>query len=221
MRVLLVEDDTGLGEAVIAGLRLENLAVDWASTVREAEDLLISTQFDVVCLDLGLPDGDGLDLCRKMQAGELKRPHRLLMLTARDAVADRVTGLDAGADDYLIKPFKIAELTARIRALVRRADQRGSVLSVGDLTIDASTHQVLRGGLSVALTSREFAVLHYLAVHAGQVVSAERLMEHCWDAHADELSNSVKVIMSRVRAKLGDPALISTLRGAGYRLESE
>jgi len=220
VRVLLVEDDQALGDAVATGLRLERLAVDWATTAAEAEDLLLVTEYDVVCLDLGLPDGDGLDLCERMQSGQLLRPRRLLMLTARDAVSDRVAGLDAGADDYLVKPFKIAELTARIRALLRRDDQRGSMIEVGDLAIDVARHAVTRAGAAVELTGREFAVLHYLAAHAGEVVSAERLFEHCWDAHADDLSGSVKVIMSRVRGKLGEPSPITTVRGVGYRLEN-
>ena len=219
MRVLVVEDDAALGDAIVTGLRLEQLAVDWATTAADAQELLAATRYDVVCLDLGLPDGDGLDLCRNMQAGELLRPHRLLMLTARDAVSDRVAGLDAGADDYLVKPFKLAELAARIRALLRRGDQEGSELSVGDLTLDIAAHSAHRNNRQLDLTGREFAVLHYLAVHAGEAISAERLLEHCWDAHADELTTSVKVILSRVRAKLGEPSPITTIRGVGYRLD--
>ena len=220
MRVLLVEDDRSLGDAVVTGLRLEDLAVDWAESSADAEMLLIATEYDVVCLDLGLPDGDGLDLCRRMQDGDLVRPQRLLMLTARDGVADRVAGLDAGADDYLVKPFSLAELAARIRALLRRDVQRGSVIEVGDLRIDEASRRVERGGNALALTGREYSVLRYLAAHAGDVVSAERLLEHCWDANADDLSGSVKVIVSRVRAKLAEPPMIATIRGAGYRLES-
>ena len=220
MRVLLVEDDAALGDAVATGLRLEQLAVDWAATAADAEGLLTTTRYDVVCLDLGLPDGDGLDLCRRMQRGELIRPDRLLMLTARDAVTDRVAGLDAGADDYLVKPFKLAELAARIRALLRRSDQEGTTLTIGDLTLDVAAHRASRNGLRLELTGREFAVLHYLAVHAGEPISAERLLEHCWDAHADELTTSVKVILSRVRGKLGEPSMITTIRGVGYRLEA-
>lgn len=220
MRVLLVEDDRSLGEAVVTGLRLEDLAVDWAVSATEAEERLVATEYDVVCLDLGLPDGDGLELCRQMQDGVLVRPQRLLMLTARDGVADRVAGLDAGADDYLVKPFSLVELAARIRALLRREVQRGSVIEMGDLRIDEAGRRVARRGVGVDLTGREYAVLHYLAVHPGEVVPAERLLEHCWDAHADDLSGSVKVIVSRLRGKLGEPALISTVRGAGYRLDA-
>ena len=219
MRVLLVEDDASLGDTVVTGLRLEDLAVDWAATAAQAEEFLVVTDYDVVCLDLGLPDGDGLDLCRRMQSGDLPKPRRLLMLTARDGVADRVAGLDAGADDYLVKPFKLAELAARIRALVRRDDQNGSVLEIGDLRIDVAARRVTRNARPLDLTGREFSVLHYLATHAGEVVSAERLLEHCWDANADDLTGSVKVILSRVRRKLDEPAVITTIRGVGYRLE--
>ncbi len=220
MRVLLVEDDESLGDAVVTGLRFEELAVDWARTLAQAEDFLVATEYDVVCLDLGLPDGDGLDLCRRMQGGEIDKPKRLLMLTARDGVADRVGGLDAGADDYLVKPFKLAELAARIRALLRRDGQRGSVIEVGELRIDVAARRVTRDGEPIVLTGREFAVLHYLAAHAGEAVSAERLLEHCWDANADDLTGSVKVILSRVRAKLGEPGVIATERGVGYRLDA-
>ncbi len=220
MRILLVEDDESLGDAVVTGLRLEELAVDWARTLAQAEEALAATEYDVVCLDLGLPDGDGLDLCRRMQRGDVRRPQRLLMLTARDGIADRVGGLDAGADDYLVKPFSLAELAARIRALLRRDAQRGSVVEVGDLCVDVTARRVTRDGEPIVLTGREFAVLHYLAAHAGEAVSAERLLEHCWDSNADDLTNSVKVILSRVRAKLGEPGLITTERGVGYRLDA-
>ena len=220
MRILLVEDDASLGDAVATGLRLEELAVDWARTLAQAEELLVATDYDVVCLDLGLPDGDGLDLCRRMQEGELRTPRRLLMLTARDGIADRVGGLDAGADDYLVKPFSLAELAARIRALLRRNGQRGSVVEVGDLRVDVAARRVTRDGEAIMLTGREFAVLHYLAAHEGEAVSAERLLVHCWDSNADDLTNSVKVIVSRVRAKLGEPGLITTERGVGYRLDA-
>ena len=219
MRILLVEDDASLGDAVATGLRLEELAVDWARTLAQAEEHLVATDYDVVCLDLGLPDGDGLDLCRRMQEGELRTPNRLLMLTARDGVADRVGGLDAGADDYLVKPFSLAELAARIRALLRRDGQRGSAVEAGDLRVDVAAHRVTRDGEAIVLTGWEFAVLHYLAAHEGEAVSAERLLAHCWDSNADDLTNSVKVIVSRVRAKLGEPGLITTERGVGYRLD--
>jgi two-component system copper resistance phosphate regulon response regulator CusR len=219
VRVLVVEDDPALGPLVRKGLRRERLAVDLVATVHDAIEAATTTAYDVVCLDLGLPDGDGLDLCRRLRGGDplVHRPRRILALTARDAVADRVAGLDAGADDYLVKPFDFDELVARIRALGRRGDGATAVVRVGDVTVDEATHRATRAGRDLQLTAKEFTVLRYLANHAGQLVSAEDLLEHCWDANVDDLTTSVRVILSRVRRKLGPPALIETVTGAGYR----
>jgi DNA-binding response OmpR family regulator len=217
--VLLIEDDDDLSEVVARGLRQEHLAVDRVGTMADAVEHLLVTDYDIVCLDLGLPDGDGLELCRRVQRGELGQGGRLLVLTARDAVADRVAGLDAGADDYLVKPFKVVELAARIRALARRSDQRGGPLVVGDLVLDLVTHRATRGERALDLTGRELAVLRYLCLRQGELVSTEDLLEHCWDANANELTGSVRVILSRLRAKLGQPGMIETVRGVGYRLE--
>jgi DNA-binding response OmpR family regulator len=219
MRVLLIEDDDELAEAVADGLRREHLAVDRAGTCREAVDRLVAATYDVACLDLGLPDGDGLELCALIDAGSVPRPGRLLVLTARDGVADRIAGLDAGADDYLVKPFSIAELAARIRAVTRRREHRASSITVADLHVDLARHRATRAGRDLVLTSREFGVLRHLAVHRDRIVSAEDLLEHCWDANADPFTGSVRVILSRLRSKLGDPPLITTVRGSGYRLE--
>ena len=224
MRVLLVEDDAQLGEVVLLGLRQEHLAVDHTTTVAEAIELLLVTKYDIVCLDLGLPDGDGLQLCRQLRAPAeeqdviVVRPDRVLILTARDDVADRVAGLDAGADDYLIKPIKMAELAARIRALSRRSDQPAGPLVIDDLSVDVIAHAASRGGRALDLTGREFAVLRYFALRMGEVISTEELLEHCWDANTDAFSGSVRVILSRLRKKLGDPAIIHTIKGVGYRL---
>jgi DNA-binding response OmpR family regulator len=220
VRVLVVEDDPALGPLVRKGLALEHLAVDLAATYDEAIDAAVVTSYDVVCLDLGLPDGDGLDLCRRLRREpELNQPGRILVLTARDAVADRVAGLDAGADDYLVKPFDFDELLARVRALGRRREQSGTAINVGDLHIDEVRHRATRRGVDLELTGKEFGVLRYFARHAGEVLSAEDLLEHCWDAHADGLTSSVRVILSRLRRKLGDPPLIHTITGVGYRFE--
>ena len=219
-----MEDDRDLAEVVLLGLRQHHLAVDHAASLAEASELLIVTKYDIACLDLGLPDGDGLELCRQLQSDSsqtnLNRPSRLLILTARDAVADRVAGLDAGADDYLVKPFKVAELSARIRALARRQDQPGGPMTFGDLVVDLPAHSATRSGEVLALTGREFAVLRYFCLHAGELVSTEDLLEHCWDANADAFTGSVRVILSRLRRKLGDPPVISTIKGAGYRLNA-
>jgi len=220
MRILLVEDDPELAELVALGLRNESYAVDVARTYARAEYLLRTVEFDVACFDLGLPDGNGLDLVRRVSADrDHLRPRRSLVLTARDAVGDRVTGLDAGADDYLVKPFDFSELVARLRALARRGDQGGSVLAVGGLEVDLATHRAWRSGVELQLTAREFSLLRYFMHHPGEVLSAEDLLEHVWDANADPFTSSVRTILSRLRRKLGDPAPIVTITGAGYRLE--
>ena len=221
MRILLIEDDPDLAEVVALGLRNESYAVDPATTYAEAEDLLRTNAYDVACLDLGLPDGDGLDLLRRLgREPDLRRPRRLLVLTARDAPADRVAGLDAGADDYLVKPFHFAELTARLRALSRRGDGHGSTLQVGDLTLDLAAHRAWRSGAEVELTAREFSLLRYFMHHPGEVLSAENLLEHVWDANANPFTSSVRVILSRLRRKLGEPAVIMTLTTVGYQLKA-
>jgi len=219
VRILLVEDDPDLAELVALGLRNESYAVDVAATYADADELLRVTSYDVACVDLGLPDGDGLDLVRKLtKDADLRRPRRALVLTARDAVQDRVAGLDAGADDYLVKPFHFAELVARLRALGRRGTEEGTTVRVGELTMDLAAHRAWRGATELDLTAREYSLLRYFMVHPGAVLSAEELLEHVWDAHADPFTTSVRVILSRVRRKLGQPPLIETVTGAGYRL---
>jgi DNA-binding response OmpR family regulator len=219
MRILLVEDDADLADVVALGLRNESYAVDVARTCADAEDLLRTTGFDVACVDLGLPDGDGLDLVRRcVRDPDLRRPRRTLVLTARDAVDDRVAGLDAGADDYLVKPYAFSELAARLRALSRRADQGGTTLEVGEIRLDLAARRAWRAGRELPLTPREFALLRYFAHFPGEVLPAEDLLEHVWDAHADPFTTSVRVILSRLRRKLGDPPVIVTIPGAGYRL---
>lgn len=221
MRILLVEDDADLGAVTAMGLRDAAYAVDWARTRAEAEDLLRTTDVDLLCLDLGLPDGDGLDLLRHLAAdGELRRPRRTIVITARDAVADRVAGLDAGADDYLVKPYAFSELVARVRALARRGDGGDATLRVGDVALDTAAHRAWRGDVELDLTARELSLLRYFLHHPGEVLSAEHLLEHVWDAHADPFSTSVRVILSRLRRKLGDPPPITTVTGAGYRFEA-
>lgn len=222
MRVLLIEDDADLADVLLLGLRNAAYATDHAPTRAAAEELLMATSYDVACIDLGLPDGDGLDLIASFGAGgPFERPKRIIVITARDAVAQRVAGLDAGADDYLVKPFAFDELLARLRAVNRRVDQIGTTLTVGDLALDTAALTVTRAGRPIALTGRELALLRYLMANAGQVLSAEHLIEHVWDASADPFSTSVRVIMSRLRAKLGQPAVIHTVPGAGYRLAAD
>jgi len=220
MRILLLEDDADLADVVALGLRNAAYAVDIARTYAEADALLRAVRFDVACLDLGLPDGDGLDLVRCISRdGGLLAPRRVIVLTARDAVDQRVAGLDAGADDYLVKPFAFSELLARLRALARREDQGGAVLRIGDLTLDEARHRCWRGATELALTPREFALLRYFMQHRGEVLSTERLLEHVWDANADPFTSSPRTILSRLRRKLGEPSPIETIAGVGYRLD--
>ncbi len=223
MRLLVVEDEPDLAHAVARGLRRDGYAVDIAETAGDAELKLRSAGYDLVCLDWNLPDGSGLGLCRALVSGELptlegERP-RILMLTARDAVDDRVSGLDSGADDYLVKPFAFAELSARVRALLRRDTESDPVLVVGPLSLDEARFVATREGKPLELTSKEFALLHYFMAKPGIVHSQERLLEHVWDEMADPLTNVVRVTLSNLRKKIGEPSLIKTVPGRGYKLE--
>lgn len=224
MRVLVVEDEWDLADAVARGLRRQGYAVDVASGAVLAEEKLRSGGYDVAVLDWNLPDGSGLELCRRMVAGDLpsleERRPRVLMLTARDDIDDRVAGLDAGADDYLVKPFALAELAARVRALLRRDEHISPVINVGDLTLDPARFRVMRGGREIALTAKEFSLLEYLMTHHGQVLSQEKLLEHVWDEMADPFTNTVRVTVSNLRKKLGEPQPLETVAGRGYVLRA-
>lgn len=220
MRVLLVEDDAALAAAVSKGLRDAGFAVDAVRSAEEALDRLALNPYDVMILDIGLPGADGITLLSLLRDRQLTLP--VLVLTARGAVGDRVTGLDAGADDYMPKPFAFPELLARIRALLRRGTQMtSSVLKVADLEIDPARHLAHRAGQLLKLTTKEFAILEYLMRHAGTLVTRTMLLEGCWDESYDGLSNMVDVHVSRVRRKLDVPGarpLLHTIRGAGFLL---
>ena len=223
MRLLVVEDEPDLAGAIARGLRRDGHAVDVALSSSEADIKLRSAGYDLVCLDWNLPDGSGLALARDLISGDLPtlegdRP-RILMLTARDDVDDRVAGLDSGADDYLVKPFAMAELGARVRALLRRETDSDPVLEVGPLSLDEARFIAQRDGEALDLTAKEFALLHYFMAHPGIVMSQEHLLEHVWDEMTDPLTNVVRVTVSNLRKKLGEPPLISTVPGRGYRLE--
>ena len=220
MRVLFAEDDHQLRESVARGLREASYVVDLAPDGTQALALAREHRYDVVILDILMAGMTGLDVCRAIRAAENSVP--VLMLTALDAVEQRITGLDAGADDYLTKPFDFGELLARLRALTRR---RGDVLSpeliIGDLVIDTTRHQVRRGAREIPLTTKEFTFLHHLARHAGRVVSRAELMEHVWEDKSNTYSNIIDVYASRLRRKLeeGDETpLVATLRGTGFML---
>ncbi|MEU0598904.1 response regulator transcription factor [Streptomyces sp. NPDC006393] len=217
MRVLIVEDHRELAETVATGLRQDGMAVDLAFDGQEAVDLATVHDYDVVVLDRDLPVLHGDDVCRTLidHGGRA----RVLMLTASATVEDRVDGLGLGADDYLTKPFAFAELIARVRALARRAQPAlPPVLTHGDLTLDSTQRTARRGGRRLDLSPKEFAVLELLMAARGGVVSAEELLERAWDHAADPFTNTVKVTISRLRRKLGDPPVIETVPHAGYRI---
>jgi two-component system, OmpR family, response regulator len=223
MRVLVVEDERKMGGLLRRGLQQESYSVDLATNGEEGVWYGTENEYDAIVLDVGLPDVDGFSVCRRLR--EAGRWAPVLMLTARDAVADRVSGLDVGADDYLTKPFSFAELLARIRALIRRgAAERPTLLKVGDLILDPATRQVRRAEADVDLTSKEFALLEYFIRHPGEVLSRSRIIEHVWDFAYDGNSNVVDVYVRHLRDKIDRPfgkRSIETVRGAGYRFREK
>ncbi len=223
MRLLVVEDEAALAGYLQKGLAEESWTVDLAGNGQAAWDLLTLNTYDALVLDLGLPDMDGSELLRRVRAAAMTTP--VLVLTARGSVQDRVAGLNAGADDYLGKPFAFSELVARLRALLRRGRQpQAMVLRLADLELDVLARLARRGARPVELTAREFAVLEFLMRHAGEVVTRTMLAEHVWGEHYDSLSNLIEVFITRLRKKLeadGEPRLLQTIRGAGYALREE
>jgi DNA-binding response OmpR family regulator len=218
MRVLVIEDEVQLAEAVARGLRREGMAVDIAIDGDEGYRKASHTRYDVLVLDRDLPGMSGDDICRKLS--EESELTRVIMLTASGTVQDKVEGLALGADDYLPKPFAFAELVARVRALGRRSTPAAPpVLEVGDLVLDPSKRTVIRGGHAVELTRKEFGILETLLSAQGAVVSSEELLERVWDEHADPFTTTVRVTMMTLRRKLGEPAIIDTVVGAGYRID--
>jgi len=220
MKLLLVEDDAALVAAVSQGLRGAGYAVDTAGSGEECVGLLRLGTYDVMVLDLGLPDVDGITLLRRLRDDELTTP--VLVLTARGELTDRVAGLDAGADDYLQKPFAFPELLARLRALLRRGvPVAPTILRVGDLELDPARFEVQRRGQALSLTTKEFAILEYFMRHAGELITRTMLLDGCWDSSYEGLSNLVDVHVSRLRRKLEIPGarpLLHTVRGAGFLL---
>ncbi len=216
MRILVVEDDSLLGDGIQAGLRQAGYSADWVRDGAAADTALAVEEYAAVVLDLGLPRVSGLELLRKLRAAGNAVP--VLILTARDAVPDRVAGLDAGADDYMVKPFDLDELAARLRALVRRSHgQTAAVLNVGDLELDPAAHAARFKGQPVELSAREFAVLQALALNAGRVLSRERLEQSLYGWGEEVESNAIEVHIHHLRRKLA-PELIRTVRGVGYTM---
>jgi DNA-binding response OmpR family regulator len=216
MRVLVVEDHERLATAIADGLRREGMAVDVVLDGTGAIAHTTITDYDVVVLDRDIPGVHGDQVCRVLVKGGSHT--RVLMLTASDTIRDRVAGLELGADDYLGKPFAFAELVARVRALSRRVPSAPPVMRRGDLTVDRARHRATRGSRPLSLTRKEFGVLETLLAADGALVSAEELLEHVWDASIDPFSNIVSVTIARLRRKLGDPPLIETVVGKGYRM---
>jgi len=220
MRLLLVEDDPEMAATAAEYLRRTGFSVDCAHTGAAALSALRQHPYEAVILDVRLPDTDGFTLCRALRA--MGSSARVLMATARDGIEDRVLGLDLGADDYLVKPYAMAELAARVRALLRRpAEVVGTVLTVGSLQLDTTTRTARRDERVIELTTKEFSVLEVLMRHAGEVLSREAISASAWDDNYDPFSNVIDVYVSRLRRKidvLGEPPLMMTVRGAGYRL---
>lgn len=228
MRILVVEDEPSIARFVRQGLTEAGYAVDLAWDGREGLDYALVADYDVLVLDIMLPKMDGLELLRELRRRGIKAP--ALMLTARDSIDDRVDGLDAGADDYLVKPFAFPELLARVRALLRRPPlQMGTVLQVGDLQMDTAAREVRRNGQLIDLSPREYAVLEYLMRHPNQVLTRTQIGEHVWNFDFYSQSNVVDVYIGYLRRKIGkggandgdDLALIHTVRGVGYRMSAE
>jgi len=222
MRVLLVEDERRIADFICKGLSEHGYGVDVAYDGDEALHWPDVAEFDVIVLDVMLPVRDGIEVCRALRERGLRTP--ILMLTARDAIEDRVRGLDSGADDYLVKPFAFAELVARLRALSRREPAaKDTNLRIGDLVLDTTTREVSRGSQRIDLTTKEYALLEYLMRHPNQVLTRTMIAEHVWNYDFDNATNVIDVHIRNLRRKIEDPfptKLIRTVRGAGYRIAS-
>jgi len=222
MRLLLVEDEPRVARFVAKGLREQAYAVDVATNGEDALYQAAINAYDAILLDVGIPRGDGFEVCRQLRAGGARVP--VLMLTARDALEDRITGLDTGADDYLTKPFEFGELLARLRALLRRSGEiRSAIIHIADLTIDTRGQRVWRGERAIRLTTKEYALLEYFALNVGRVIGREEIAGHVWDENFDPFSNLIEVYVNRLRRKVDDQfnvPLLHTRRGAGYVLSA-
>lgn len=224
MRILVIEDEHKIAGAIKKGLMQEKFAVDVEYDADNGYGAALNEPYDLMIIDRMLPGSmEGLEIARRLREKKIHTP--ILLLTARDQVRDRVAGLNAGADDYLVKPFSFEELLARVRALLRRpAETKSNVLKVGDLSLDTTNYELSRGGKPIALSSKEFALLEYLMRNTGQVLSKDNIIGHVWNFDADILPNTVEVYIGYLRAKIDKPykakPLIHTVRGFGYKIES-
>ncbi len=220
MRILIIEDNRRLSDSLRRTLTEDGYAVDAAYNGVEGEDMALLTLYDVIVLDVMLPKRDGIEVCRSLRDQKMAAP--ILMLTARDGLDDKVLGLDSGADDYLVKPFEIKELRARLRALLRRdSPDKGGNLIIDDLRIDPATHYAWRGEQSLDLTAKEYSLLEYMMRNPNRLITREMVVSHLWDSDQAIASNVVDVYIRRLRRKVDDPyptKLIETVRGAGYRI---
>jgi len=222
MRILVVEDESRIADFLSRGLESAGYAVDVAATGGSAIDMIHSTDYDLVILDLGLPDVDGLTVLQKIRNRKVSPP--VLILSARDAVDDRVKGLEGGADDYLVKPFAFVELLARVRVLLRRGQPTPEKLQVGELSLDCIRRKVSRDGENIELAPKEFSILEYLMRNRGRPLSRTMIVEHVWDQHFDSHTNVVNVYINYLRRKLDRPGLrplLHTIRGVGFALREE
>ena len=221
MRILVVEDEKLLAESLKIGLVDEHFAVDLFNDGKQAYEQASTEEYDVILLDIMLPGMDGVSICKKLR--EEKNYTPIIMLTAKDTVDDKVIGLDAGADDYLVKPFSFEELLARIRSIVRRTTVKDTLLQVDTLTLNPTTHIASRNGQEIDLTGKEYALLEYFMLHPGHVLTREQILSHVWDYSYDSMSNIIEVLMKRLREKIDkafpkEKILFSTIRGLGYKL---
>jgi DNA-binding response OmpR family regulator len=220
VRILVVEDNKRLSDSLRRTLEDDGYAIDAAYNGLDGEEMALMGTYDIIILDIMLPEKDGLTVCREIRNKRINTP--VLMLTARDALDDRVSGLDSGADDYLVKPFEVDELRARIRALLRReSSSKSALLQIGDLSLDPATHAVERAGEPIDLTAKEYSLLEYFMRHPNHIISREMAESHLWSYDHVVTSNVVDVYIRRLRRKIDDPykvKLFETIRGAGYRL---
>ncbi len=224
MRILVVEDEKTLAESLKTGLTDEKFAVDVINDGKEGYELAATEEYDTIILDIMLPGMDGVTICGKLRAEDIHTP--IIMLTAKDALDDKLTGFMYGADDYLVKPFSFEELLARIRALIRRSTVKESVLKIDNLLLNPSAHIVTRKGKEISLTGKEYALLEYFMHHPNQILTREQILNHVWDYSYDSMSNIIEVLIRRLRNKIDrdfpeDKKLFTTVRGLGYRLGTQ